>query len=71
MAKRRKLIPHVDEIDLAAEREGQSIKKSSERRVKKVGKKPKITPVNARMLDDEFDRHYGHSGYTARREDRK
>lgn len=59
----------MDEIDLAAEREGASIERSSEVRVKKHSKAPKIKPVDSRTLDESFDRHYGYGGYTARRED--
>jgi len=66
--KKKKLVPQLDEFDLEAEREGKSIQRSSEVRVKKSSKKPKIKPVDARTLDEEFDAHYG-SGYTSRGEE--
>lgn len=68
VAKKKKLVPQLDVMDLEAEKEGQSIKRSSEVRVKRTGKKPKINPVNARMMDDEFDARYGY-GYEARKAD--
>ena len=62
-----KVVPELDAIDLEAEREGSAIKKSSEVRVKKASKKPKVKPVDSRMLDELFFEHYGYSGYTARK----
>lgn len=59
----------IDSIDLEAEREGASIQRSSEVRVKKSSKKPKIGPVNSRTLDNSFSERYGYSGYTARKEE--
>lgn len=67
MTKHKKLVPHMDAIDLEAEREGQSIKKASEVRVKRTNKKPKVGPVDSRTLDDSFFEHYGYSGYTVKR----
>jgi len=69
MAKQKKLIPQLDRFDEEAEREGASIEKSSEVRPKKTAKKPKIKAVDSRTLDESFDRHYGYSGYTAKKED--
>jgi hypothetical protein len=66
MAKSKKPIPHMDTLDLEAEREGQSIKKASEVRVKKSSKKPKVGTVNSGTLDESFFGRYGNSGYTAK-----
>jgi len=57
----------MNAIDLEAEREGQSIKKASETRVKKSSKKPKVGPVGSRTLDKSFVDRYGNSGYTAKK----
>ena len=65
MAK-KKVVRVMDEFDLAAEREGQSIKKASETRVKKSSKKPKVGPVSSRTLDKSFVDRYGDSGYAAK-----
>lgn len=59
----------MDSIDLEAEREGQSIKKASEVRVKKSSKKPKVGPINSGTLDESFFERYGYSGYTAKKEE--
>ena len=68
MAKSKKPVPHLDAMDLEAAREGKSIQKASETRVKKSSKKPKIGPVNSKTLDDSFFERYGYSGYTAKKE---
>ena len=65
MAKPKKPISKMDAIDLEAEREGASIQKSNEVRVKRSSKKPKIGPVDSRTLDKSFVDRYGNSGYTA------
>ena len=69
MAKKKKVVREMDKFDLEAEREGESIKKASETRVKKAGKKPKVGPVDSRTLDKSFVDRYGDSGYVAREED--
>lgn len=69
MAKSKKLKPQLDEFDLAAEREGQAVKKASETRVKRASKKPKVGIVDSRTLDKSFVDRYGNSGYIAKKED--
>lgn len=59
----------VDAMDLEAEREGSAIRSASEVRVKKSSKKPKIGSVNSETLDNSFYKHYGYSGYVAKKEE--
>jgi len=69
IVRRKKVVREMDEFDLEAEREGLSIKKASETRVKNAGKKPKVGPVDSRTLDKSFNERYGDSRYVARNED--
>ena len=67
--RRKKVVRVMDEFDLAAAREGESIKKASETRVRKAGKKPNVGPVDSRTLDKSFVDRYGDSGYEAKGEE--
>jgi len=69
VAKQKKLVPHLDAIDLEAEREGSAIRSANEVRVKKSNKKPKVGTVNSGTLDESFGGRYGNSGYTAKKEE--
>lgn len=67
--KKPKLVPKIDVFDLEAEREGSAIGRSNEVRTKKAHKKSKIKTVDSKVLDKEFDDHYGYGGYVARKKE--